>query len=364
MCDIYSPPILRPLNAADILDAAIWLYRRNFGPFLAIIAVVYVPLGFVQIMLSYAMGQMLQTMPDNPAEFPWENFMPIIGIYSGLILLQLLAVPLAQGALSVAISKRYLNYPVTVFDAYGTIGARWISLIGTVLLIGLMAGLGMLFCFIPGIYLAIMFLLTTPIIAVEGLPGLSAMKRSWELVRGNWWRCFSIYLLLSLLVGLVSMGVAWPASSLAIIILGADRIALAQALSTSLSQIATLLAQPVLITGLVLLYYDLRVRKEGFDLHLLAQMLAKRTPSLKYDETLYAAPLPSSVTMPESAAAEAIPQALIDYVLQTYAAGWTYDQIQNELLKAGWSPLLLKIWLPHAWSLASSHENETSRGET
>ncbi len=364
MCNIYSPPILRPLNAADILDAAIWLYRRNFGPFLAIIAVVYVPLGFVQILLSYVVGQMLYRMPENSAEFPWENFVPIIGVYSGLILLQLLAVPLAQGALSVAVSKRYLNYPVTVADAYGTIGARWLSLIGTVLLIGLIASLGMLFCFIPGIYLAIMFILTTPIIAIEGLPGLAAMQRSWALVQGNWWRCFSVYLLLSLLVGLVSMGVAWPVSSLAIIILGPDRMALAQALSTSLSQIATILAQPVLITGLVLLYYDMRVRKEGFDLHILAQTLHLPMPVTKYEETFSAAPLPSSAKMPEPVAAEAIPQALIDYVLHAYAAGWTYHQIQNELLKTGWSPLQLETWLPHAWSLASSHKNETSSAET
>lgn len=68
----YRPPNLQPLNIADIIDAAVRLYRRNFGPFLSIIAIVYAPMAVFQVILAYSIGGMAQTAPENPEEFPLE----------------------------------------------------------------------------------------------------------------------------------------------------------------------------------------------------------------------------------------------------------------------------------------------------
>jgi len=270
----YKPPILTPMNIADIIDAAVRLYRANFRPFLSIVAIVYVPMAVFQVILAFAMGRMAQTMPENPGELPLQHLGTMGGAYAGLILVNVLAVPIAQGALAVAVSRRYLNYPATVADAYGAIGSRWGALIATVMLVGVVVVAGTFLCVVPGVYLAIMWMFVTPIIAIEGLPAMGALRRSWDLVSGEWWRCFSTYLLLSLLVGLVTGAISWPVSALAVLVMGEKQVAVAQALSTGIGTVLGIVVQPVLIIGLVMLYYDLRIRKEGFDLQMLAQSMA------------------------------------------------------------------------------------------
>ncbi|MEI6503848.1 MAG: hypothetical protein WCP21_22785, partial [Armatimonadota bacterium] len=127
-----APPALRPLNIADILDLAIRLYRQNLGPFLGIVAIVYIPVGVTQIAAAYVLGSVSQTMPNTPQQVPWTQF-GVMGLaVLSMVLDSLLAVPLGQGALTIAVSRRYLNEPVNVADAYRSIGTRWGVLIATV----------------------------------------------------------------------------------------------------------------------------------------------------------------------------------------------------------------------------------------
>lgn len=344
----YKPPLLMPMNIADILDASVRLYRSNFGPFMAIIAIVYVPMALFQVLLAFAMGRTMETMAGSSNMPSTESFVAMGGAYAGLLLVNVLAVPLAQGALSVAVSRRYLGYPATVADAYGTIGARWGALIAAVLLVGLAAGAGTLLCLVPGIYLGIMWMFITPIIAIEGLSVMEALRRSWDLVTGEWWRCFSTYLLLSLLVVLVSGAVSWPVSGLAAALMAEKHMALAQALSTGISTAVSIVVQPVLIIGLVLLYYDMRVRKEGFDLYVLAQAMnvpAEQVPTYETyvktpEVTRHGAPGAPSGVSPE----------LVEYARQAKAAAMAYDEAYRELLAGGWDATLLDRDLPLAWT--------------
>jgi hypothetical protein len=68
-----------------------------------------------------------------------------------------------------------------------------------------------------------------------------------------------------LLFGLAGAAVAGSASGTAAI-LGRGIFAL----------VAQILAAPIGAVAMILLYYDLRIRKEGFDLAMLAQQLGKR----------------------------------------------------------------------------------------
>lgn len=297
------PPVLRPLNIADILDLAIRLYRQNLGPFLGIVAIVYIPVGITQVAAAYVLGTVSQSMPTNPEEVPWTQF-GVMGLaVLGMVLVSLLAVPLGQGALTIAVSRRYLNEPVAVADAYRSIGTRWGVLIATVALVGLAVTVGTVFCVIPGVWLAILWMFAAPIIAIEGLGPIAAMKRSMALIEGEWWRCFGTYMLLSLLTGLITSAASWPITILTTLTLMEKNLPLAQAINQGVGVAVSIVVQPVLITGLVLLYYDLRVRKEGFDLQLLAQAMGSTAPlPPKLETPLYAAapppPPPDGYTSP------------------------------------------------------------------
>lgn len=287
-----APPVLRPLNVADILDQAISLYRRNFAVFAGITAIVYIPVGITQMAAAFFLGGFQQAMPNNPSQVPWAQLsgLGIAGL--GVILISLIAVPIGQGALAIAVSRRYLNEPVTVADAYHAIGTRWGPLIATVLILGLATFAGMLLGGIPGVYLAVLWMFATPVIALEAVADpMSAARRSSDLVKDEWWRCFGVYLILYFLVSIVTYALAVPLSIVTALTLMEHHMALAQAINQGVSTAAMVLIQPVLMVGLVLLYYDLRIRKEGFDLELLALTLGRTLPvATKAETPLWAAP--------------------------------------------------------------------------
>ncbi|MGE5532116.1 MAG: hypothetical protein ACM3VW_08385 [Bacteroidota bacterium] len=287
-----SPPTLRPLNIADILDLSIRLYRQNFAAFLGIIAIVYVPVGIMQILFAFTMGNLTTAGSQGPDQVPWAQLGTMGMAVGGLLLVNFLAIPLGQGALTIAVSRRYLNEPVTVADAYRFIGPRWGVLIGTVLLAAMVVMGGTVLCIVPGIYVAILLVLVTPIIVIEGLSPIDSMKRSAALVKDDWWRCFGTYAILTLMVSFITQAVAWPVAMASMAFLMEKNMALAQAINQGVSVAVQMLVQPVLITGLVLLYYDLRVRKEGFDLELLAQAMGSPAPAYEAKGPLYSVPPP------------------------------------------------------------------------
>ena len=191
-----------------------------------------------------------------------------------------------------------------------------------------------------------MWMFITPIIAIEGLSVMGALRRSWDLVNGEWWRCFSTYLLLSLLVGLVTGAISWPVSMLSVVLLGEGQMALALALSTGIGTVLGIVVQPVLIIGLVMLYYDLRIRKEGFDLQVLAQAMNVPASEVPTYETYVQTP-PTAFTTPSG---PAVPPELLGYVQQARTAGLTYDEMRKELIAEGWPASQLDHDLPLAWA--------------
>jgi uncharacterized membrane protein len=135
-------------------------------------------------------------------------------------------------------------------------------------------GLGLLLLFIPGIMLAVGLALAIPAVVLE--PGLSpsaALSRSWELTRGARWRIFGLGLTLivliyvpfiaitTLLALLIPSGQAFRTDSWPMIVVLAA------------GGIVQMFIYPLFYCVLTVAYYDLRVRKEGFDLELLASTL-------------------------------------------------------------------------------------------
>lgn len=256
------------------------LYRANFTSFLGITAVVYGPLSAVQIVFAFYAANWAE-------KGAWDNIedpLAILAMLSPLLLvggvfglLSLLLVPLGQGALTAAVSHRYLGRTLTVSEAYEALKDCWGSLIGATILVGLLTAVGMMLCIIPGVYIAVTLMLVAPVIVLEGATVNGSFARSRWLVQGEWGRCFGTIVLLSLIVGIVASAVSWPISMIAALLLQ-DHPALGQALSQGVGAVAGLIVQPVQIIGLVLLYYDLRIRKEGFDLQLLAESLGEEAP--------------------------------------------------------------------------------------
>ena len=92
--------------------------------------------------------------------------------------------------------------------------------LGQLILVGLVAGvaigIGFVLILVPGLILLTLWFVAAPVIVLERPPGLRALGRSRELVRGNAWQVFGVILVLYVLVGIVSFiieGIADSAGS-------------------------------------------------------------------------------------------------------------------------------------------------------
>lgn len=115
--------------------------------------------------------------------------------------------------------------------------------LGQLVLVGFLAaileGIGLVLLIVPGLMLITAWSVFAPVIVLERTPGLRALGRSRELVRGNGWQVFAVLLVMFMLAGVVGAGLtllADAASSLVglvvgviVGVLGAPLVALAQA---------------------------------------------------------------------------------------------------------------------------------------
>jgi hypothetical protein len=106
------------------------------------------------------------------------------------------------------------------------------------------------------------------VIAIEGLGPFRAIRRSWQLTRGLFWRLLGINLLASVIISLASstVGTVFTFAGSLLSLQDADLAFLAM---TTLSSLAsTMLSLPLMNAVTALLYIDARIRREGFDLQL------------------------------------------------------------------------------------------------
>ena len=268
-------PLLRPLSIAEIIDAAFRIYRRNFGRLVAVAAVVYVPLAIVEAILMAVIVGSASHMPAG-GQMP-TGLVAGAGIGAALVgILAMIGYMLAYAAMTVAISRTYLGQDITPGEAYQIVMPSLGSLILTAILVTIVISIGFMLCLIPGIYLAVALSFAIPVVVLEGLGATAAMGRSMDLVRGYWLRVAGTMVLLGLIVGVIQMAILWPLNMIVVGGLAKASPAVAQAVSQIINALASMVLFPLSMTGLVVLYYDLRVRKEGFDLQLMTQQIGTK----------------------------------------------------------------------------------------
>lgn len=82
---------------------------------------------------------------------------------------------------------------------------RFPVFLATDIITGVIVTLGFIAFIIPGIYLLFKFILAPVSSAVEKKSPLDALRRSWQLTRGNWWVLFAVFLILGIIVSILSL---------------------------------------------------------------------------------------------------------------------------------------------------------------
>jgi hypothetical protein len=242
-------PVLRPLSSGEVLDVSFGLYRSNF---------------FTLIVVSLAcqsIPQILSIYLQASGGILAHPLLWLVQVFTGMTLSAL-----AVAATTAIVAGAYLDQVVSPGVALRQAG----SLLGRVVVISILSslaiGLGFLLLIIPGFIAAAGLALSSCVLVVERLPSASAaMKRSWDLTRG-----FRGKVMLVLFVA--SLTLTLPGIVLGVFVLIKSGVAAGSKPLWLLvgSAALTMLVYPFLYTAITVLYYDLRVRKEGYDLELLA----------------------------------------------------------------------------------------------
>ena len=251
-----TPPTLRPLSVGEILDVSFTLYRRHFGA-LATVALVCSGLPVLFSIYIEAAGGMLGNL----------------GLTLVYYVVFMILSAIATAATVYIVSESYLGRPLGAGAALARATPLLWRIIVCSILLALVVGAGFVFFLVPGIILACGLLLAFPALVLEpASTPTAALARSWALTRGARLRMFGLLVTLVILlyIPLVSLGglaaVLLPASELGGT--GSGGLVL-----VALAGVLQMLIYPLFYCVLTVAYYDLRVRKEGFDLEVLASTL-------------------------------------------------------------------------------------------
>lgn len=263
---------IRALTLMDVLDESFRIYRANF-PVLAGLAIfISLPLLAVQLLSggsnvfsAYYTALISSTAPptDLTAGNPWIALLqyPV----------QLALLPFETAALFAAAVGIILGRPVTIRSALQTVLRRYWALWVLTLLYGVVS---VAVCCPPlGIWLLTRLSMMFPVIFTEEALVGTAIERSWRLTDRAFWRTFAVLLLAWLLAQVLDIALA------AVFVIGAGvfpglllelRVVLIVAVASLMVQVV----QPIFTIAVTLLYFDLRVRREAFDLEVMAHQLS------------------------------------------------------------------------------------------
>jgi hypothetical protein len=310
---------LTPLGVGEILDVAVKIYWRNAIPLFKLVFLVVAPVQALSVLIfasalpeSAIVGpnpDLLQPQPLQPT--PQEPLFDLSELWAfGAGLLVLVVLGIIAGAVSTAACYK------AIAEAYLESLPEWkaslrfaISRFASVVLVTVLTGLLVLAPFVAvglviaavvvsgleggvliativvftlgavaaAVWLYISVQVSVPALLTEELRGRRALRRSAALVRGRWWQAFVVIVLGALLAAIVSGAITGLLTAVTLTDIG-DSVVANLILNAIGSTIATVLTTPFTAAVITVLYFDLRVRKEGFDLELLAQRIGVDPP--------------------------------------------------------------------------------------
>jgi hypothetical protein len=256
------------MSIGDILDRGLKLLLARLPTFYAINLLVFLP----QILV-----QLVQPVVEEAQVTPVSGLLGILLV----VLLALILGPIGNAASLHVIAQEFIGQRAGMGDAFGFAFHRFGRLLGASFLAGVFIGLGMLLCLVPGILFAIWYIFVGQVVVVEGLKGDKALQRSKSLGEGFRARILGLgflFLLLGVILITMTGFLERVLPSHELVTTATGLRAVVHYPNFVVNQLVTYLVNSLVqsysAVCWTLLYFDLRIRKEGFDLELAAQQQA------------------------------------------------------------------------------------------
>jgi hypothetical protein len=184
------------------------------------------------------------------------------------------------------VANSYLSHRLGIIESYQKLGRSWLSLILALFLagvfgiglilwtivpcVGWLSGLGML-----AFYSLVVVPLIAPIIVLEKQQASHAIRRAWDLARRRFWWVLGFVFILFLFNQMVVTAPVTLATYIFQFVIGdptnpsASQFTLQTIIQSITTLVFSLIYLPLQMTAITLLYFDLRIRTEGFDMDVL-----------------------------------------------------------------------------------------------
>src|SRR5216684_7939063 len=302
---------LRPLVVGEILDGAFSSIRQNPKATLGLAAILMTIAGVITTTITLIMrgltGGISQTTlgPNATSAQVWHFVGRVFAVLGAPALVSIVLAILMQsilaGLLTAVIGRGVLGHRITAGEAWRIAAPRLPAVVGAAFavvgilvalwaLLGLvLLGLGVLGFFpvlVLTIWFGVMLSLATPAVVLERQSPLQSLRRSWRLVSRSFWRVFGILLLAGLIVaiagGILQFPFAIASGATAFgsggVLSGNGPGVVSTLIGAVGGIVASTVTRPIAAGVIVLLYVDMRMRKEGLDLALQTAAGSEQAP--------------------------------------------------------------------------------------
>lgn len=295
-------PVLRPMDLGQLLDRCFKVFGQSWKPLVTVGLFAAIPgviMSLFTLSLSSIDASVSSPIPSLP---PWAfgfisaleqgDFSAIVALAGTMGLLAVglwLLVPLYTGALVDVTARAALGMePVPVMESIRIAAGNYWRLLGTALLAILLYIGGIIAFTLAG--LVILAIITVPlglialgtflmftnhVIIVEGVGGGgAAISRTFSLVKTRFWPLLGYSIVFTIMVSIVSSMITLPLSfATGIVAAMGESLAMISVLYL-VQGLVVAITTPFLMLGRTLMYFDTRIRREGFDLQMMAQQQA------------------------------------------------------------------------------------------
>ena len=271
---------LRPLSLGEVLDRTFSLYRRHFLLFMGIAAIprlLTLALGLLRVLylqhpVVIGRGDQMRTVIVSTQGAAVSTATTLLAIVLGIAVILW-----SQGGAVLAVTELYLGRQASIWTSLRRAWGNIVSLFGVGFLCGLAVVGGTVLLVIPGLYIACRLLVSVPPALIESRGARESLSRSWNLTRGFAGRAFVLYALyFALEIGIMGLLGAFLAIALSSTRSDPSMFRVWMSAGQVVTALLNSVISPFILIGTSLFYFDLRVRKEAFDLQFMMDPTSER----------------------------------------------------------------------------------------
>lgn len=269
---------LRPRTNWDVLDDALDLYRARFTLFAGIVAVVFVPfyLAFIGSTFS-SLRRLVGFSGRSDTDAAFSALSSMLGIFAVALPLFGIAYVLFSGAIAAAVEDVLEGRDTGLGRVYRRAFTRFWPLIGVSLITGTLALIGACFLYVGALLPLTLFAFVAQAVILEGRGVGPSLSRSRDLAAGYGGKVCGLIVLLFLMIYFLAYGLSDVIQLAFLFGPKSGDQASQQMRQMVLAQMAQtlglILVMPLPPIATTLLYYDIRVRREGLDMEAQAEFI-------------------------------------------------------------------------------------------